>query len=498
MGAARQPRVFAVAFFVVEQTLDAQRLGCRLSLGVGRVPVGPFIAEEVVPAHPADVDIDLIGVGRQPRVFAVALCVFGVTLDAQRLGCRLGLGVGRVEVGPCIAEEVVPVHPAGAGIDIIGIGRQPRVFAVALCIVGASLDAQCLGCRLGLGVGRVPVGPFLAEKVVPAHPAGVDIDLIGAVRQPRVFAVALCVVGATLDAQRLGCRLGLGVGRVPVGPFLAEEVVPAHPAGVYIDLIGGGRQPRVFAVALSVVGVTLDAQRLGCRLGLGVGRVPVGPFLAEEVVPAHPAGVYIDLIGGGRQPRVFAVALSVVGVTLDAQRLGCRLGLGVGRVPVGPFLAEKVVPAHPAGVDIDLIGAVRQPRVFAVALCVVGATLDAQRLGCRLGLGVGRVEVGPFIAEEVVPVHPAGVGIDLMGAGRQPRVFAVALCVVGATLDAKRLGCRLGLGVGIKILLCGHWRQFLVTGRGNHLHAASAAALPGLGDSGASASSWAACRSDSM
>ena len=130
-----------------------------------------------------------------------------------------------------------------------------------------------------------------------------------------------------------------------------------------------------------------------------------------EVVPVYPAGVGIERIGAGRQLRVFAVALFVVGQTLDAQRLGCHLGFGVGRVEVGPFIAEEVVPVYPTGGGIDITGAGRQPRVFAVALCIVEPTLDAQRLGCRLGLGVGRVDVGPFIAEEVVPVYPAGVGI---------------------------------------------------------------------------------------
>ncbi len=147
---------------------------------------------------------------------------------------------------------------------------------------------------------------------------------------------------------------------------------------------------------------------------------------------------------------------------MGAQRLGCRLGLGVGRVKVGPFIAEEVIPAHPTGVGIEPTGSGRQSRVFAVALCVVGLILDAQRLGCHLGLGVSRVQVGPFIAEEVVPVHPADVGVDLLGFVWQPRVFAVALCVVGLILDAQRLGCRLGLGVGIKILLGWHRRQSLV------------------------------------
>ena len=146
------------------------------------------------------------------------------------------------------------------------------------------------------------------------------------------------------------------------------EVVPVDPAGVGIEHIGAGRQPWVFTVALFVVRQTLDAQRLGCHLGFGVGRVEVRPFIAEEVVPTYPADAGIALIRAGRQPRIFAVALFVVGHTLDAQFLDCRLGLGVGRVDVGPFIAEEVVPTYPADAGIDLVGAVWQPRVFAVAL----------------------------------------------------------------------------------------------------------------------------------
>ncbi len=275
-------------------------------------------------------------------------------------------------------------------------------------------------------------------------------------RQPRVFAVALVVVRIVLNAQRLGCRLGLDVGRVGVSPFIAEEVVPVDPAGVGIGLIGVGRQPRGFAVALVVVRLILNAQRLGCRLGLGIGLVGGGPFVAEEFVPVDPAGVGIGLIGLGRKPRVFTITLVVVRLVLNAQRLSGGLGLGVGRVEVGPLIAEEVVPVDPASVGIGVIWAGRQPRGFAVAIFVFRTTLNAQRLSGDLGLGVGRVEVGPFIAEEVVPVDPAGVGIGLIWAGRQPRGFAEALFVFRITLDAQRLSGGLGLGVGIKILLGWH------------------------------------------
>ncbi|MNO71366.1 hypothetical protein D3C76_622820 [compost metagenome] len=162
------------------------------------------------------------------------------------------------------------------------------------------------------------------------------------------------------------------------------------------------------------------------------------------------------MLGGRRKPRIFGVALLVVGLTFDPQRLGCRLRLGVGGVEVGFFLAQEGVPAGPAGIGIELVGGERQSRIFAMAISVVRLTFDSQRLGRCLRLGVGSVIVGFFLAQEGVPVRPAGLGIDLIGGGRQFRVFAVALLVDMQPRNSQRLGCSLRLYVGVKILLYRH------------------------------------------
>lgn len=392
---------------VISQVLG----GAGLAAGV---TVGALLVQDVLGST------SLAGVAAALLTLGSALTAFLVGRVTQRLGRRIGLGlgfaaggVGAIGVVLAATTAQVPllflslfVYGAGtatnlqaryAGTDLATPARRGTAISVAMvsttlgAVAGPNLVEPLGAFATGLGLPSL-AGPFLLAAV--AYLAAGTAFLVLLRPDPFLLARRLDAELAKLDSVSAGATAGRD--QPAAGPR------PRPGVGAYV----GAAVMVVTQIAMVAVMTMTPVHMRAHHHGLGEVGLVIGIHIAAMYLPSLITGVLVDRIG--RTPMAIAagVTLLLAGVTgalAPADSLGllilalALLGLGwnFGLIAGTTLVVDHTVPANRA----------RTQGTLDVLIALAGAGAGVMSGVVMAGVGYGALSIaGGVLALLLIPV----------------------------------------------------------------------------------------------
>ena len=377
---------------VISQVLG----GAGLAAGV---TVGALLVQDVLGS------MSLAGVAAALLTLGSALTAFLVGRVTQRLGRRIGLGlgfaaggVGAIGVVVAATTALVPllflslfVYGAGtatnlqaryAGTDLATPARRGSAISVAMvsttlgAVAGPNLVEPLGAFATGLGLPSL-AGPFLLARRLDAELAQLEVERTAA-EQTAVEQV----------------------GSKQASPTTAAR--PRPGVGAYV----GAAVMVVTQIAMVAVMTMTPVHMRAHHHGLGEVGLVIGIHIAAMYLPSLVTGVLVDRIG--RTPMAIAagVTLLLAGVTgalAPADSLGllilalALLGLGwnFGLIAGTALVVDHTVPANRA----------RTQGTLDVLIALAGAGAGVMSGVVMAGVGYGALSIaGGVLALLLIPV----------------------------------------------------------------------------------------------
>ncbi|WP_285042183.1 MFS transporter [Plantibacter sp. LMC-P-059a] len=393
---------------VISQVLG----GAGLAAGV---TVGALLVQDVLGST------SLAGVAAALLTLGSALTAFLVGRVTQRLGRRIGLGlgfaaggVGAIGVVVAATTALVPllfvslfVYGAGtatnlqaryAGTDLATPARRGTAISVAMvsttlgAVAGPNLVEPLGAFATGLGLPSL-AGPFLLAAV--AYLAAGTAFLVLLRPDPFLLARRLDAELAQLDAVSEEATTGQDEP--------AEGPRPRPGVGAYV----GAAVMVVTQIAMVAVMTMTPVHMRAHHHGLGEVGLVIGIHIAAMYLPSLVTGVLVDRIG--RTPMAIAagVTLLLAGVTgalAPADSLGllilalALLGLGwnFGLIAGTALVVDHTVPANRA----------RTQGTLDVLIALAGAGAGVMSGVVMAGVGYGALSIaGGVLALLLIPVQ---------------------------------------------------------------------------------------------
>ena len=403
-----QRRTLAVV--VISQVLG----GAGLAAGV---TVGALLVQDVLGS------MSLAGVAAALLTLGSALTAFLVGRVTQRLGRRIGLGlgfaaggVGAIGVVVAATTALVPllflslfVYGAGtatnlqaryAGTDLATPARRGSAISVAMvsttlgAVAGPNLVEPLGAFATGLGLPSL-AGPFLLAAV--AYLAAGTAFIVLLRPDPFLLARRLDAELAQLEVEQTAAE--------QAGSKLASPTTAARPrpgVGAYV----GAAVMVVTQIAMVAVMTMTPVHMRAHHHGLGEVGLVIGIHIAAMYLPSLVTGVLVDRIG--RTPMAIAagVTLLLAGVTgalAPADSLGllilalALLGLGwnFGLIAGTALVVDHTVPANRA----------RTQGTLDVLIALAGAGAGVMSGVVMAGVGYGALSIaGGVLALLLIPV----------------------------------------------------------------------------------------------
>ncbi|MBF4511237.1 MFS transporter [Plantibacter sp. VKM Ac-2885] len=400
---------------VISQVLG----GAGLAAGV---TVGALLVQDVLGS------MSLAGVAAALLTLGSALTAFLVGRVTQRLGRRIGLGlgfaaggIGAIGVVVAAATALVPllflslfVYGAGtatnlqaryAGTDLATPARRGSAISVAMvsttlgAVAGPNLVEPLGSFATGLGLPSL-AGPFLLAAV--AYLAAGTAFLVLLRPDPFLLARRLDAELAQLEVERTAAEQTAveQVGSKQASPTTAAR--PRPGVGAYV----GAAVMVVTQVAMVAVMTMTPVHMRAHHHGLGEVGLVIGIHIAAMYLPSLVTGVLVDRIG--RTPMAIAagVTLLLAGVTgalAPADSLGllilalALLGLGwnFGLIAGTALVVDHTVPANRA----------RTQGTLDVLIALAGAGAGVMSGVVMAGVGYGALSIaGGVLALLLIPV----------------------------------------------------------------------------------------------
>lgn len=395
---------------VISQVLG----GAGLAAGV---TVGALLVQDVLGS------MSLAGVAAALLTLGSALTAFLVGRVTQRLGRRIGLGlgfaaggIGAIGVVVAATTALVPllflslfVYGAGtatnlqaryAGTDLATPARRGSAISVAMvsttlgAVAGPNLVEPLGSFATGLGLPSL-AGPFLLAAV--AYLAAGTAFLVLLRPDPFLLARRLDAELAQLEVEQ---TVAEQVGSKQVSPTTA--VRPRPGVGAYV----GAAVMVVTQIAMVAVMTMTPVHMRAHHHGLGEVGLVIGIHIAAMYLPSLVTGVLVDRIG--RTPMAIAagVTLLLAGVTgalAPADSLGllilalALLGLGwnFGLIAGTALVVDHTVPANRA----------RTQGTLDVLIALAGAGAGVMSGVVMAGVGYGALSIaGGVLALLLIPV----------------------------------------------------------------------------------------------
>lgn len=395
---------------VISQVLG----GAGLAAGV---TVGALLVQDVLGS------MSLAGVAAALLTLGSALTAFLVGRVTQRLGRRVGLGlgfaaggVGAIGVVVAATTALVPllflslfVYGAGtatnlqaryAGTDLATPARRGSAISVAMvsttlgAVAGPNLVEPLGSFATGLGLPSL-AGPFLLAAI--AYLAAGTAFLVLLRPDPFLLARRLDAELAQLEVERTAAEQ---VGSKQVSPTTAAR--PRPGVGAYV----GAAVMVVTQIAMVAVMTMTPVHMRAHHHGLGEVGLVIGIHIAAMYLPSLVTGVLVDRIG--RTPMAIAagVTLLLAGVTgalAPADSLGllilalALLGLGwnFGLIAGTALVVDHTVPANRA----------RTQGTLDVLIALAGAGAGVMSGVVMAGVGYGALSIaGGVLALLLIPV----------------------------------------------------------------------------------------------
>jgi MFS family permease len=393
--------------------------GAGLAAGV---TVGALLVQDVLGS------MSLAGVAAALLTLGSALTAFLVGRVTQRLGRRIGLGlgfaaggVGAIGVVVAATTALVPllflslfVYGAGtatnlqaryAGTDLATPARRGSAISVAMvsttlgAVAGPNLVEPLGAFATGLGLPSL-AGPFLLAAV--AYLAAGTAFLVLLRPDPFLLARRLDAELAQLEVERTAAEQ---TAAEQVGSKQASPTTAAHPrpgVGAYV----GAAVMVVTQIAMVAVMTMTPVHMRAHHHGLGEVGLVIGIHIAAMYLPSLVTGVLVDRIG--RTPMAIAagVTLLLAGVTgalAPADSLGllilalALLGLGwnFGLIAGTALVVDHTVPANRA----------RTQGTLDVLIALAGAGAGVMSGVVMAGVGYGALSIaGGVLALLLIPV----------------------------------------------------------------------------------------------
>lgn len=400
---------------VISQVLG----GAGLAAGV---TVGALLVQDVLGS------MSLAGVAAALLTLGSALTAFLVGRVTQRLGRRIGLGlgfaaggVGAIGVVVAATTALVPllflslfVYGAGtatnlqaryAGTDLATPARRGSAISVAMvsttlgAVAGPNLVEPLGSFATGLGLPSL-AGPFLLAAV--AYLAAGTAFLVLLRPDPFLLARRLDAELAQLEVERTAAEQTAveQVGSKQASPTTAAR--PRPGVGAYV----GAAVMVVTQIAMVAVMTMTPVHMRAHHHGLGEVGLVIGIHIAAMYLPSLVTGVLVDRIG--RTPMAIAagVTLLLAGVTgalAPADSLGllilalALLGLGwnFGLIAGTALVVDHTVPANRA----------RTQGTLDVLIALAGAGAGVMSGVVMAGVGYGALSIaGGVLALLLIPV----------------------------------------------------------------------------------------------
>jgi MFS family permease len=399
---------------VISQVLG----GAGLAAGV---TVGALLVQDVLGS------MSLAGVAAALLTLGSALTAFLVGRVTQRLGRRIGLGlgfaaggIGAIGVVVAATTALVPllflslfVYGAGtatnlqaryAGTDLATPARRGSAISVAMvstlgAVAGPNLVEPLGAFASGLGLPSL-AGPFLLAAVAYLAAGTAFLVLL----RPDPFLLARCLDAelAQLEVERTAAEQ---TAAEQVGSKQASPTTAAHPrpgVGAYV----GAAVMVVTQIAMVAVMTMTPVHMRAHHHGLGEVGLVIGIHIAAMYLPSLVTGVLVDRIG--RTPMAIAagVTLLLAGVTgalAPADSLGllilalALLGLGwnFGLIAGTALVVDHTVPANRA----------RTQGTLDVLIALAGAGAGVMSGVVMAGVGYGALSIaGGVLALLLIPV----------------------------------------------------------------------------------------------
>jgi MFS family permease len=394
---------------VISQVLG----GAGLAAGV---TVGALLVQDVLGST------SLAGVAAALLTLGSALTAFLVGRVTQRLGRRIGLGlgfaaggVGAIGVVVAATTALVPllflslfVYGAGtatnlqaryAGTDLATPARRGSAISVAMvsttlgAVAGPNLVEPLGAFATGLGLPSL-AGPFLLAAV--AYLAAGTAFLVLLRPDPFLLARRLDAEFARLEMESVAERVG------PKQTSPSPVARPRPGVGAYV----GAAVMVVTQIAMVAVMTMTPVHMRAHHHGLGEVGLVIGIHIAAMYLPSLVTGVLVDRIG--RTPMAIAagVTLLLAGVTgalAPADSLGllilalALLGLGwnFGLIAGTALVVDHTVPANRA----------RTQGTLDVLIALAGAGAGVMSGVVMAGVGYGALSIaGGVLALLLIPV----------------------------------------------------------------------------------------------
>ncbi|AQX78797.1 MFS transporter [Plantibacter flavus] len=395
---------------VISQVLG----GAGLAAGV---TVGALLVQDVLGS------MSLAGVAAALLTLGSALTAFLVGRVTQRLGRRIGLGlgfaaggVGAIGVVVAATTALVPllflslfVYGAGtatnlqaryAGTDLATPARRGSAISVAMvsttlgAVAGPNLVEPLGAFATGLGLPSL-AGPFLLAAV--AYVAAGTALLVLLRPDPFLLARRLDAELAQLEVEQTAAEQA---GSKQASPTTAAR--PRPGVGAYV----GAAVMVVTQIAMVAVMTMTPVHMRAHHHGLGEVGLVIGIHIAAMYLPSLVTGVLVDRIG--RTPMAIAagVTLLLAGVTgalAPADSLGllilalALLGLGwnFGLIAGTALVVDHTVPANRA----------RTQGTLDVLIALAGAGAGVMSGVVMAGVGYGALSIaGGVLALLLIPV----------------------------------------------------------------------------------------------
>lgn len=395
---------------VISQVLG----GAGLAAGV---TVGALLVQDVLGS------MSLAGVAAALLTLGSALTAFLVGRVTQRLGRRIGLGlgfaaggVGAIGVVVAATTALVPllflslfVYGAGtatnlqaryAGTDLATPARRGSAISVAMvsttlgAVAGPNLVEPLGAFATGLGLPSL-AGPFLLAAV--AYLAAGTALLVLLRPDPFLLARRLDAELAQLEVEQTAAE--------QAGSKLASRTTAARPrpgVGAYV----GAAVMVVTQIAMVAVMTMTPVHMRAHHHGLGEVGLVIGIHIAAMYLPSLVTGVLVDRIG--RTPMAIAagVTLLLAGVTgalAPADSLGLLilalallvLGWNFGLIAGTALVVDHTVPANRA----------RTQGTLDVLIALAGAGAGVMSGVVMAGVGYGALSIaGGVLALLLIPV----------------------------------------------------------------------------------------------
>lgn len=390
---------------VISQVLG----GAGLAAGV---TVGALLVQDVLGST------SLAGVAAALLTLGSALTAFLVGRVTQRLGRRIGLGIGFVAGGVgaigvvlAAATALVPllfvslfVYGAGtatnlqaryAGTDLATPARRGTAISVAMvsttlgAVAGPNLVEPLGGLATGWGLPAL-AGPFLLAAV--AYLAAGTAFLVFLRPDPFLLARRLDAELAKLDSASAGASTGQD----------QSTAGPRPGVGAYV----GAAVMVVTQIAMVAVMTMTPVHMRAHHHGLGEVGLVIGIHIAAMYLPSLVTGVLVDRIG--RTPMAIAagVTLLLAGVTgalAPVDSLGllilalALLGLGwnFGLIAGTALVVDHTVPSNRA----------RTQGTLDVLIALAGAGAGVMSGVVMAGVGYEALSIaGGVLALLLIPV----------------------------------------------------------------------------------------------